>query len=95
MPKLTMTLLEVYYAMREAGIRSSPMRISAGIESGAYPFGRVVSKGPNGKRTLEIYRVDFLNWLKTKMPEETIASITNSCTEIVQSEANTENRPEC
>lgn len=70
MPKLTMTLLEVYYAMREAGIRSSPTRISAGIESGAYPFGRVVCVGPSGKRTLEIYRVDFMAWLQTKIPKE-------------------------
>ena len=71
MPKLTMTVMEVYYAMREAGIRSSPERISAGIASGAYPFGRVVSVGETGRRTLEIFRVDFLNWLETKQPKQT------------------------
>ena len=71
MPKLTMTVMEVYKAMKEAGIRSSPTRISAGIASGAYPFGRVVSVGETGRRTLEIYRVDFLDWLATKTPKQT------------------------
>ena len=70
MPKLTMTLTEVYYAMREAGIPSSPVKISAGIVSGAYPFGRVVSEGETGRRSFEIFRVDFNNWLETKIPKE-------------------------
>lgn len=70
MKKLTMTLLEVYYAMREVGIRTSPKLIAAGIKSGAYPFGRVVSVGPTGKCTFEIFRVDFYAWLETKMPKE-------------------------
>lgn len=69
MPKLTMSLLEVYHAMREAGIPCSPQRISAGIQMGAYPFGRVVSVGETGRRTLEIFRVDFEAWLETKIPE--------------------------
>ena len=71
MEKLTMTVFDVYYAMRAAGIRTSPQRISAGIASGAYPFGRVVSVGETGRKTLEIYRVDFLNWLETKKPKST------------------------
>ena len=70
MPKLTMTLMEVYYAMREAGISSSPTRISAGIACGAYPFGRVVCVGETGRRTLEIFRVDFDAWLETRIPNE-------------------------
>lgn len=70
MPKLTMTLTEVYYAMREAGISCSPVKISAGIVSGAYPFGRVVSEGETGRRSFEIFRVDFDNWLETKIPKE-------------------------
>ena len=68
--KLTMTLSEVYREMRDAGIRSSPKCISAGIASGAYPFGRVVSEGETGRRTLEIFRVDFENWLRSKMPAQ-------------------------
>lgn len=70
MPKLTMTLMEVYEAMRCAGIRCSPRMISAGIACGAYPFGRVVSTGPTGRKTLEIYRTDFTAWLESKTPNE-------------------------
>lgn len=70
MPKLTMTVREVYYAMRAAGIRCNTTMISAGIETGAYPFGRVVNKGETGRRTLEIYRVDFEAWLESKIPKE-------------------------
>ena len=66
--KLTMTIMDVYRAMREAGISSSPTRISAGIASGAYPFGKVVATGETGRRTVEIYRVDFEAWLATKTP---------------------------
>ena len=70
MPKLTMTLMDVYYAMRAVGIRCSPTSISAGIASGAYPFGRVVSVGETGRRALEIFRVDFDAWLQSKTPKE-------------------------
>lgn len=69
-PKLTMTLMEVYYAMREAGISISPSRISAGIACGAYPFGRVVCVGETGRRTLEVFRVDFYAWLESKTPKD-------------------------
>lgn len=68
--KLTMTLREIYYEMRAAGIRCNTKMISAGIASGAYPFGRVVNTGDTGRRTLEIYRVDFEAWLETKIPKK-------------------------
>lgn len=68
--RLTMTLLEVYHAMRDAGIPCTPKRISAGIETGAYPFGRVVAVGETGRKTLEIFRVDFYAWLESKIPKE-------------------------
>lgn len=68
--KLTMTIREVYYAMREAGIPCNAKMISAGIESGAYPFGRVVNKGETGKKTFEIFRVDFFAWLESKIPKD-------------------------
>ena len=68
--KLTMTLREVYYEMRAAGIRCNTKMISAGIASGAYPFGRVVNVGPTKRRTLEIYRVDFEAWLETRIPKK-------------------------
>ena len=67
--RLTMTLREVYYAMREAGIPCNMKMISAGIASGAYPFGRVVSVGETGRRTLEVYKVDLYAWLESKKPK--------------------------
>ena len=70
MPKPTMTLSDVYHAMRAVGIRNSPARISAGITSGAYPFGRVVSTGETGRKTFEIYRVDLDAWLQKVIPKE-------------------------
>lgn len=70
MAKLTMTCREAYYEMRKAGIRSSPERISAGIASGYYPFGTVVNVGETGRRTIEIYAVDFYAWLESKQPKE-------------------------
>ena len=69
MQKITMTITEVYYAMREAGIRCSPKMISAGIASGVYPFGRIVGTGPTGRKQTEIFRVDFEAWLASKMPK--------------------------
>lgn len=68
MRKAKMTLMEVYREMRDAGISCSPKSISAGIACGAYSFGRVSGVGETGRRTLEIYRVDFEAWLKTKIP---------------------------
>lgn len=68
--KLTMTIMEVYLSMRNAGIPSSPKKISAGIASGAYPFGRVVAVGETGRKTIEVFRVDFQNWLKSRIPKE-------------------------
>lgn len=68
MENLTMTVTEVYYEMRKAGIRSTPKRISDGIACGAYPFGRVINVGETGRRTIEIWRVDFEEWLESKTP---------------------------
>ena len=73
--KLTMTIREVYYAMREAGIPCNTTSVSAGIECGAYPFGRVVNKGETGRKTFEIFKVDFYAWLETKIPKEPKAPI--------------------
>lgn len=68
MKKYTMTLKEVYDEMRDVGIRCSFKSISAGITCGAYPFGRVVAVGETGRKTFEIFRVDFENWLASKKP---------------------------
>ena len=76
--KLTMTINDVYYAMREAGISTTPVRISAGIASGAYPFGRVIATGETGRRTVEIFRVDFEAWLESKTPASMRKSLAES-----------------
>lgn len=73
MAKLTMTLREVLLAMRAAGIPVTEKIISDGIASGAYPFGRVVNTGETGRRTLQIFRVDFDAWLESKTPKEKTA----------------------
>lgn len=78
MARLTMTLQDVCLAMKDAGIPTSPMRISAGIECGAYPFGRVVSVGATGRKTLEIFRVDFDAWLEAKIPKAPLQMLTKS-----------------
>ena len=57
---------EAAQIMRRAGIRTSPTRIVDGIESGAYPFGRIVSVGPSGKRSTEIFRKDLYDFLRQK-----------------------------
>lgn len=69
---ITMTLHEVYEEMKEAGIRCSMKVISDGIATGAYSFGRVVNTGETGRRTLQIFRVDFENWIRSKMPQDTV-----------------------
>lgn len=71
---ITMTLRDVYYEMRAAGIRCSMKVIADGIASGAYPFGRIVNIGETGRRTVEIFRVDFEAWLASKMPAPAVST---------------------
>lgn len=65
-----MTLRDVCRAMSAAGIRCSERVISDGIACGAYPFGRIVNVGETGRRTVQIFRVDFEAWLETKLPKD-------------------------
>ena len=62
MNKPTMTLREVYKDLREHGFKTSIQRLSDGIVSGLYPFGRVLNIGETGKRTFQILRIDYENW---------------------------------
>lgn len=66
MPTPTMTLKDCATEMRDCGIRCTEMDIADAIESGIYPFGRVKRRGNTGRRTLEIWRVDFERWLAEK-----------------------------
>ena len=65
-----MTLRDVCRAMSEVGIHCSEKVIADGIACGAYPFGRILNVGETGRRTVQIFRVDFEAWLETKMPKE-------------------------
>ena len=69
MAKLTMTVHEVVQAMRQVGIQCTPRIVSDGIASGMYPFGTVVGVGETGRRTLQIFRVDFEAWIESKTPK--------------------------
>lgn len=62
----TMTLNECATEMRNHGIRCSEMDVADAIEHGIYPFGRVKRVGNTGRRTFEIWRVDFERWLKER-----------------------------
>ena len=70
MARPTMTLQECAEAMRAKGFRISPVRIRDGLESGAYPFGRIVSVGETGRKNTEIFRVMFEAWLREVCGEE-------------------------
>lgn len=79
---VTMTLRDVYYEMRAAGIRCSVKVISDSIACGAYPFGRIVNVGDTGRRSVQIFRVDFEAWLKTRIPQETAAHEPTTVTKV-------------
>lgn len=71
MARPTMTLQECAEAMRAKGFRISPSRIRDGLESGAYPFGRIVSVVATGRKNTEIFRVMFEAWIREVCGEET------------------------
>lgn len=71
MARPIMTLQECAEAMRAKGFRTSTARIRNNLESGAYPFGRIVSVGATGRRNTEIFRVKFEAWLREVCGEET------------------------
>lgn len=62
----TMTPEEVSNELREMGIRTSPSRVRAAIDQGAYPFGRCIEMA--GKH-YEIYRKLFEKWVSERAEE--------------------------
>ena len=63
--RITISVDEAVRRLREAGMRIAPKRLIAEIEAGGiWPFGRIVSTGPNGRRTVEILRRQFEDWLR-------------------------------
>ena len=72
-PGPTMALKEVVEALRAVGIPSSNTKVADGIVSGAYPFGRLVAQN-GSKRCFEIFRVDCVAWLNSKLKWEEISA---------------------
>lgn len=64
MTKPIVTLNECAAIMRDHGFRISTNRLCEGIQDGTYPFGRILSEGPTGRRQTEIYRVKLEAWLR-------------------------------
>ena len=67
MQKATISITDCAKTMRLNGISCSPKGIGDAIEHGDYLFGRIKSVGNSGRRAVEIFRVDFYNWLATKV----------------------------
>ena len=67
---LTMTPSECVEVLRNYGMKTTTRVIIDGIESGAYPFGRIVYKGETGRRKVEIFRIHFCQWLHEMLPKE-------------------------
>jgi len=65
-----MTLEDVCKLFRSYGIPMEVRRLADGMENGAYPFGRLIRKSPNGRRTFEIWRCDVEAFIESKMPSQ-------------------------
>ena len=57
-----MTVAQVIHDMRTRGIPIGQKNLVCGIESGAFPFGRVISVGETGRRTLLITASSYYSW---------------------------------
>lgn len=66
---LTMTATECVEVLRKYGVSLSTKTLVDGIASGKYPFGRIISGGNGQRRLVEIFRVDFCEWLYSKIPK--------------------------
>lgn len=62
MAKARMTLLDVCNDLRSRGMGLTQKTVSDCIESGAFPFGRILSVSPNGRRTFLILGKDYEAW---------------------------------
>lgn len=62
MAKARMTLQDVCADLRRRGLGMTQKTLSDCIESGAFPFGRILSVSPNGRRTFLILGKDYEAW---------------------------------
>ena len=56
----TMTVQEVCDELRDMGVKTTPVKIRAGIAQGVYPFGVCIQMA---HQEFEIYRVLFEKWV--------------------------------
>lgn len=65
MDMLTMSVNEVINDLRKHGIRMSPRKFNIMVDSGVFPFVKVVGHTLQGRRSQVILRQEYNNWLKT------------------------------
>ena len=64
---MTVTATEAAAVLRSKGMKITVKRLVDGIQEGVYPFGRIVSTGDTGRRSVEIFRGDLERFIKEKM----------------------------
>ena len=85
-----MTIGEVAADLRSLGIKVSEKRLSDGIASGIYSFGKVLNVGETGRRTLQIFRSDYERWKENSLlgnedPKEKYTPISHDDWELLSS----------
>ncbi len=68
--KPTMSATDAARELRRNGFPITLEQFCDDLEAGEYPFARLISKGPTGRRLFRIYRVDFDAWLEKMTPKE-------------------------
>lgn len=63
----TLKVTEAVAKLRELGVKTSPMKLMAGIKQGVYPFGIHIRMG---KDEYEIYEVLFNEWVKERIAQQ-------------------------
>lgn len=66
-----MTVNETIDDMRRNGIRMSPKKFNCMVDSGVFPFVKIVRVSANGRRTQFIMRQEYQNWLKSVLEVNT------------------------
>lgn len=57
-----MTIQDVCRDLRSRGMGLNHKTVTDGIESGLFPFGRLLATNPSGRRTFLILRKDYEAW---------------------------------
>lgn len=57
-----MSLLDVCKDLRSRGMGATQRTVADGIVQGVFPFGRVLSVSPNGRRTFLILGREYERW---------------------------------